>query len=62
MNKAPRKREKKSQNAKHKKANRFEFRDAMVRSLDELELGGNLPTHKELKPLFDSEEATIEFL
>jgi len=45
---------------KHK-YERFGFRKSMLRSLDELELGGNLPSYKELKHLFDSEEATIKF-
>jgi len=47
---------------KHKrKDGRFKFREAMVRSLDELELGGWLPSYKELEFLFKSEEATVEY-
>jgi len=38
---------------------RFGFRKTMLRSLDELELGGHLPSYKELKHLFDSEDEMI---
>ena len=46
--------------AKHKHE-RFGFRKTMLRSLDDLELGGNLPSYAEMKELFDNEEATIRY-
>ena len=56
VNKGKRKRI--SRAAKHR-YERFGFRKAMIRSLDELELGGHLPSHVEVRHLFDNEEAMI---
>jgi len=60
VDRGKRKRAAKNQTVKHKRKDRFKFREVMVRSLDELEKGGYLPTYKELKELFDNEKATVE--
>ena len=60
VNKSKRKRAARS--PKHKKDGRFQFREAMTRSLEELELGGYLPSFKELQELFMDEKKAVQFL
>jgi len=45
---------------KRSRATKHEFRKTMVRTLDELELGGFLPTCNEIKELIDDSNKTVE--
>lgn len=46
---------------KHKREDRFRFREEMIRSLDDLELGGFIPAYSELKELFDDPQKMIDY-